>query len=210
MEPLVTGMRRSARKPKGDGHLRRAEILAAAERIFVIDGYGGATIRRIADEVGVSSTALYMHFPDKGAILLEICEQSIAELLERNAVLAGLPLDPGERVRQMLESYMRWGLRHPNAYQLVFSGSNPVSVVQGGEVAEMASRCYAIFSGVVQEIGLQHRLRAADAETTAQTLWAACHGVVMLRITRPGFAWSDVNLQIGTVLDGLMLGLVRD
>src|SRR5580704_17835253 len=53
---------RSARKAKGDGHLRRAEILQAAELIFVRDGYQGATIRKIAEEVGVSSTALYMHF----------------------------------------------------------------------------------------------------------------------------------------------------
>ncbi|PZQ45154.1 MAG: TetR/AcrR family transcriptional regulator, partial [Phenylobacterium zucineum] len=52
---------RSARKPKGEGHARRAEILAAAERIFVEVGYEGATIRKIAEEVGLSSTALYMH-----------------------------------------------------------------------------------------------------------------------------------------------------
>ncbi|RZJ79161.1 MAG: TetR/AcrR family transcriptional regulator, partial [Brevundimonas sp.] len=55
---------RSARKPKGEGHSRRAEILAAAERIFVECGYEGATIRKIAEEVGLSSTALYMHFSE--------------------------------------------------------------------------------------------------------------------------------------------------
>src|SRR5215469_12056355 len=64
---------KSARKAKGDGYLRRAEILEAAERIFVADGYEGATIRKIADDVGVSSTALYMHFRDKDQILHEIC-----------------------------------------------------------------------------------------------------------------------------------------
>ena len=38
---LATTTPRSARKAKGDGHLRRAEILEAAERIFVADGYPG-------------------------------------------------------------------------------------------------------------------------------------------------------------------------
>ena len=47
---LVT---RSGRKAKGDGHQRRSEILQAAERIFLTSGYEGATIRRIADEVGI-------------------------------------------------------------------------------------------------------------------------------------------------------------
>ena len=31
---------KSARKPKGDGHMRRGEILAAAEKIFIAEGYG--------------------------------------------------------------------------------------------------------------------------------------------------------------------------
>src|SRR5690349_9459825 len=95
----LTAPRRSARKPKGDGHLRRAEILAAAERIFVAQGYEGATIRKIADEVGVSSTALYMHFQDKGQILLEICGGTLELLLERNSEIAAKPLDAVVRVR---------------------------------------------------------------------------------------------------------------
>ena len=95
MTTVVTS-RRSARKPKGDGHLRRAEILEAAERIFVAEGYEGATIRKIADEVGVSSTALYMHFPDKSCILLEICQATIRQLLERNAEIAVKPMDDSD------------------------------------------------------------------------------------------------------------------
>ena len=63
-------------------------ILEAAERTFVAEGYEGATIRKIADEVGVSSTALYMHFQDKGCILLEICERTLRLLLERNGEIA--------------------------------------------------------------------------------------------------------------------------
>src|SRR3954454_21367047 len=102
--------RRSARKAKGDGHLRRAEILEAAERIFVAEGYEGATIRKIADEVGVSSTALYMHFPDKGCILAEICERTFENLLARNSEIAQKPLDAVVRTRMMLDAYMRWGL----------------------------------------------------------------------------------------------------
>ena len=50
MSAVAPATRKTARKAKGDGHLRRAEILEAAERIFVAEGYEGATIRKIADE----------------------------------------------------------------------------------------------------------------------------------------------------------------
>ena len=208
----VTAPRRSARKPKGDGHLRRAEILAAAERIFVAQGYEGATIRKIADEVGVSSTALYMHFPDKGCILLEICEGTIRQLLERNAEIAGKPMDAANRVKLMLESYMRWGLDHPNAYELVFSNVRHISAVMADEAttADLGSQCYEIFSGVVREIAAEGRLRTGTADSAAQALWASCHGVVALMINRPNFGWAPTDELIEVTLDGLMYGLVAD
>ena len=204
----ATATRRSARKPKGDGHLRRAEILEAAERIFVAEGYEGATIRKIADEVGVSSTALYMHFPDKGCILLEISERTITLLLERNAEIAAKPMDAASRVKLMLDSYMRWGLEHPNAYLLVFSTVTPVSDVLGDSLSDISSRCYEIFSGVVREIAAEGRLKSGDADSAAQVLWAACHGVVALLISRPGFDWAPREELLSVTLEGLMHGLV--
>lgn len=204
--------RRSARKPKGDGHLRRAEILEAAERIFVAEGYEGATIRKIADEVGVSSTALYMHFPDKSCILLEICQATIRQLLERNAEIAAKPMDAANRVKLMLESYMRWGLDHPNAYELVFSNVRYVSVVvqEAAITADLGSQCYEVFSSVVREIAAEGRLRTGTADSAAQALWASCHGVVALMVNRPNFGWAPKDELIEVTLDGLMHGLVAD
>ncbi|MBT9472169.1 MAG: TetR/AcrR family transcriptional regulator [Pseudomonadota bacterium] len=204
--------RRSARKPKGDGHLRRAEILEAAERIFVAEGYDGATIRKIADEVGVSSTALYMHFPDKSCILLEICQGTIRQLLERNAEMASMPMDAANRVKLMLESYMRWGLDHPNAYELVFSNVRHITAVMQDEMttADLGAQCYEIFSDVVREIAAQGRLRTGSADSAAQALWAPCHGVVALMVNRPNFGWAPTEELIEVTLDGLMYGLVVD
>jgi AcrR family transcriptional regulator len=203
--------RRSARKAKGDGHLRRAEILEAAERIFVAEGYEGATIRKIADEVGVSSTALYMHFQDKGCILLEICERTITLLLERNREIAAKPLDPVVRTRMMLEAYMRWGMEHPNAYQLVYSAPRPVSAgIWPEDTVDLSTQCYDIFCGVVREIAASGRLRTGTAESAAQALWMSCHGVVALRASRPNFGWAEADELIQVTLDGLLNGLVID
>ena len=66
MDAVLNKPARSARKAKGDGHLRRVEILEAAERIFVADGYDGATIRKIADEVGVVLDRALYALPRQG------------------------------------------------------------------------------------------------------------------------------------------------
>jgi AcrR family transcriptional regulator len=202
---------KSARKAKGDGHLRRAEILEAAERIFVAEGYGGATIRKIADEVGVSSTALYMHFRDKDEILHEICFAAMQALLEQNSEIAARPIDSATRVRLMLEAYARMGLEHPNAYRLVFcspqrSGAGAVEAA----TAEIGAQCYARYVGVVREIANAGRLRMGDVDSVAQTLWAACHGLVALMITRPNIDWAPADELTSLMVDGLLHGLVTD
>ena len=177
---------RSQRKAKGSGHLRRAEILEAAERVFVEQGYEGATIRRIADEVGLSSTALYMHFRDKAQILDEICVGHFHALNTLNEALLGEGLDPVDRVRRMLEGYIDFAYAHPNTYRLVFCTLSLSGTSKGAQVG---------------------RLRCDDVAVAAQTSWAACHGIVSLLLTRPGIAWADRTLLRDTMLDTVFTGL---
>lgn len=211
MSAVAPATRKTARKAKGDGHLRRAEILEAAERIFVAEGYDGATIRKIADEVGVSSTALYMHFADKACILHEIVEGTLSQLLASNTEIAAKPLDPVVRTRMILDAYMRWGLEHPNAYQLVYCSRGPVSSDPTPErTSDLSSQCYEAFSGVVREVAASGRLRTGSADSAAQALWMACHGVVALIISRPTFEWTDHEELMRITLDGMLHGLVID
>ena len=197
---------RSARKAKGDGHLRRAEILRAAERIFIADGYEGATIRKIADEVGVSSTALYMHFRDKDQILLEICETAAHAMLERVTEIARRPVDAVSRVRLMMELYIRFGLANPSTYQLTF-GVGPGQVSQDQVVSQAPLLCYNQFRSAVAELAAEGRLRGGADKVAAHVLWAACHGLVSLRTTRPDAEWEDDETLISGLLDSLLAGV---
>lgn len=199
---------RSARKAKGSGHLRRAEILEAAERIFLSYGYEGATIRRIAEEVGVSSTALYMHFRDKSEILVEICESAFSRLLAQNTELAALDVCPVERVRLMLDAYMRFAFDNPNAYQVVYCAPDgALSEAQRDSMRPVSDRCYDLFKGAVAQIAEAGRLKSG-VEESAQVSWTACHGLVALLIARPGFAWADHEALMKLMLDSLLDGLV--
>ena len=201
---------KSARKAKGAGHLRRGEILHAAERIFVREGYHGATIRKIADEVGLSSTALYMHFHDKSEILVEICETAFAQLIAQNDEIAAKPCDPVARVREMLDAYMQFGLDNPNAYQLVFA--TPPGALSEEKIAVMYSlgkRCYEPFREAVKAIGKSGRLRCADPDIAAQTFWAGAHGLVSLLLTQPRFDWSAAPPALkAQLLDSQFHGLL--
>ena len=211
MGAILNEPHRSARKAKGDGYLRRAEILEAAERIFVAHGYEAATIRKIADEVGVSSTALYMHFRDKDQILLEICTGAMEELLTCNREISAMPIDPVARVRMILEGYVAFALQHPNAYRLVFCSSPAMDEIrQQHTTMQMGSECLDRFASVIREIAAQGRLRVGDPRSVHQVLWAACHGMITLMLTKPDLDWAPPEELTQVMLDGLLHGVIAD
>ena len=201
---------RSARKPKGGGHERRGEILAAATRIFNSDGYDGATIRRIADEVGLSSTALYMHFRDKDEILVEICQGAMEQLLTLAAQIAAQEKPAADRARDMIEAYIRFGLDNPSTYRLVFcSHGRHLSPESQAPVEMLGDRCFQKLHNVVAEIADQGRLKSPGAQVATQVLWSAGHGLVSLMITQPDRQWAPAPVLTTALLDGIFDGVLR-
>ena len=210
MTDLLEKTARSRRKAKGSGHLRRGEIIEAAGHIFVKCGYEGATIRKIADAVGVSSTALYMHFSDKSEILVEIADTAFAQLLAQNTEIAELQMEPVARVRMMMQAYMCFALENPDAYQLVFcSTRSSLSHERREALGALGQRCYRLFLEAMHKVDAFGLLRSTDVDAAAQTSWAAVHGLVALLITRPNFEWAPVERLAPQMLDTVLNGLVK-
>lgn len=76
--------------------LRRAEqvernrevVLAAARRVFVARGYGGASLEAIADEAGFSRGVVYSQFGSKADMFFALLERRIAERAAQNERIA--------------------------------------------------------------------------------------------------------------------------
>lgn len=77
MGDVISPLPTAARAISARGELRRAKLLAAAEREFLAHGYGGATLRNIVKGAGGSPDTLYQYFGDKEGLFNAIV-QSIA------------------------------------------------------------------------------------------------------------------------------------
>jgi AcrR family transcriptional regulator len=62
----------AARGPYAKGKAKRAEILDVALEVIARDGYSGATVKQLADAVGLSQNGLLHYFGSKDALFLEI------------------------------------------------------------------------------------------------------------------------------------------
>jgi len=75
---------------------RRAQILAAAVRVFARKGLGDTTVADLAASAGVSHGLLYRHFASKDAVFAALVEEALAHaaLLVRTALeRPGTPWD---------------------------------------------------------------------------------------------------------------------
>lgn len=116
----------------------REKILQAASECFIEKGYEHTTVARIRERSGVSNGALFHHFPTKDAILGALYVRAIESAqLSLYAALAREPESLRQTIRNIIESILRWTIKHPDDAQLVYSiGHLDASSPTRGELDE--------------------------------------------------------------------------
>jgi AcrR family transcriptional regulator len=154
----------------------RGRILDAARELFMSEGYDRVTMRRIADAIEYSPTAIYLHFEDKDSLVRALCADEFGRLLA--ALPSRAPSDPVEAIRQLGLAYARFGLSHPNHYRFLFMTDK-----RQQRVSEEGERAFGLLRAAVARAVEAGRFRREDVDATAQVLWASLHGVVALLVT---------------------------
>jgi AcrR family transcriptional regulator len=108
---------RSARLPRDE---RRAQLLSAAQEVFVANGYHGAAMDEIAETAHVSKPVLYQHFPSKRELYLALLESHLASLTELMLGALDSTTDNKERVKAVMRAYFRFIANDDQAHRLVF------------------------------------------------------------------------------------------
>lgn len=217
--PALSTAVASSRKRRGEGHTRRDEILQAAKKLFLQEGYEATTIRKIADRVGVSAPALYLYFSDKEAILLALCDQTFGLLIERMTEIGQDGRDSLDRLRRCGEAYVRFGLEHPQEYWLTFmSGNTPHEIQKRGHKPDViepdkpgnaGAVAFARFMGLFRDIEASGLALHYPVETAAELVWMGLHGLVAALINNPEFPWTKRDTLISGMLDLTVRGVVR-
>jgi AcrR family transcriptional regulator len=195
------------RKPRGQGASRRGEILDAAKRLFTEEGFAHATMRRIAAEVGVSPTAIYLHFADKDAILKAIAEDFFSELLVILRSTQHSDEPPLLRLRTGLRAYVSFGLERADEYRLTFNSAKNPSLSNACEEVDVADVSFDVLVSAVTGLMDAGIFRPADPVLVGESLWTCMHGVTSAaidlqeRLQRD--LWTLVDFSIDTLLDGL-------
>jgi AcrR family transcriptional regulator len=199
-----------SRKRKGEGEQSRQEILAAAKTLFVEEGYDATTIRRIAAQVGISSTALYVYFRDKDSILGEICNETFSVLIEKLDAVRRDCSDPLQALEEALGGYIHFGLNHPSEYELTFIAQPRKDRKEVESDAEdLGMQAFHGFYECVNAVVQSGVTYESDADRLTKQLWAGAHGLVVLLLSPCGIDSDDLNSLVSGHVAMLIRGVAK-
>jgi len=158
----------------------KAAILDAARTLCFADGVAGVSARKIARRVGCSATAIYLHYRNLGDVLHHLRMEGHRLLAEYfRAVDPTVP--PREQLREMGRAYHRFGLDHPNYYELMFLHRLPEPVAP--EFVEQETFTLLLVRDAV-ESGQDAGAFRRDLEpfAIAHRLWSTMHGFTSLAV----------------------------
>ncbi len=174
------------RARKGEGSLLKDEILDATEGLLLRHGsIDAVSIRAIADEVGVTPPAIYMHFADKDQLFYAVCRRGFDTFANQlGPVLAsgGRPID---RIRRLGEEYARFGMERWQQYPILFGVKRHLTIPEDELADDPGLRILGGLVALVDEAQAAGEIRSdLPAATVAGVLWASAHGMVDLLLGR--------------------------
>ena len=209
----------------------RLRVLDAARELFLCGGEEAVTLRRVAERIEYSATTIYLYFPNKEALIQELC---LADFIAYSRVLQQaerLP-DPLVRLRKIAAAYVDFGLLYPAHYRAMFM--TPATGKSGGEAEPPGVSSANKGIGVAVQkpspappspYDFLHtavfKAMAAgcfkpqyrDVAIIAQVIWSGLHGVISLHLVRARYTsvgWRPVQAGVEMMVECLINGLTVD
>jgi AcrR family transcriptional regulator len=187
----------------------KQRILQTARDLFLREGMGGLSMRKIASDLGFSAAAIYRHFADKDELLRGIVDMSRDKFLSylrrglekvepRAPSLAALPV---VKLREMGRRYIDFGLDNGAEYAIMFMSWDKLDARVHSSEARSSVRGDTRpdqISGQVPETAISPPLGML-LRLVAESLGEADEGRIMETAV---FFWSHVHGLVSLYLSG--------
>lgn len=108
-------MARTAKEAKPDDG-RRGDIVRAAAKLFRDKGYDGASMRAIANAVGMQCGSPFYHFASKQDILVAVVEEGLRQGLEKTRAVIDPALSADAQLRVLVKQHLSIILEEGNDF----------------------------------------------------------------------------------------------
>ena len=138
---------RGQRMPRSE---RRAQLLDAAQAVFVQSGYHAAAMDEIADRAGVSKPVLYQHFPGKLDLYLALLDASCDTIIDNCRAALASTTDNKDRVAATMKVFYSYVASEEGAFRLVFESDLTSEPDVRERVDRVTTECASMIADVIR------------------------------------------------------------
>ena len=193
-------------RPREHDDDTREQLLVAAGQLLATDGPAALSIRRLADEVGTSTRAIYSLFGSKEGVVREMFVAGF-EGLGQAFDEVGRPDDPVEELRALGLAYRRSALDRPHLYAVMFDCPVPEFTPSEADDAFALARLERLQSAVARAVDVG-AVVGNDMEITF-ALWGLVHGLASLELSGVP-AGLDADAVWAQALGAMLAGVAPD
>jgi len=117
-----------------DKQLRKADIMAAAERVFALKGYHEATMQDIAHEAQYATGTVYLYFKDKEMLYFSLLEEKMKNLTATLKENAAQVADAEDRLRIFVRESLIFFEKNQNFFKIFFSERSKGQILKEGKM----------------------------------------------------------------------------
>jgi AcrR family transcriptional regulator len=150
----------------------RTALIEAAARLIATEGAGALTLRRVTEEVGTSTMAVYTHFGGMPELRRSVRREGFARLAEELARVDESD-DPVADLAMLGVAYNANATSNPHMYQAMHMGL-PLDEADAGAQTET----FKVLTAAVQRCIAAGRFQPANAAQLAIQFWSVGHGIM--------------------------------
>ena len=189
-------------------NVTRQNIYQCVLGILEAEGPQAVTMRRVANEVGITAMAIYYHFPSREALLGAIVDSEFEQLVNFFTA-SGKNGTFENKIIHCLDGYISYALAHPRIFDYVFSSTRPGARRFPEDFRARLSPTLNLVADMIEEGIKLGKLKRDDPWEIAMELWAHVHGYLMLyRAGRFSLEKEEFRKLVHRSLRRLLHGLV--
>jgi AcrR family transcriptional regulator len=187
------------RNRRGQGGRLRDELIEAARRLLsTAEQEADVSIRAVTREAGAAPQSFYLQFASLDELLYAVYAAEYDRLRQAMADAASQAPDHQARLLAVCTAYCQYAEEQPGRYRALTGIRGQPSHREWDGRPLPGAPAFAMIRDTVAQ-ALAAAGSPADPFLAASTLWAALHGLVTLRATRPAFPWPPLADMIAAI-----------
>lgn len=183
------------------------QILLTCREMLVEEGYKHLSMRKIARNVGVSATSIYLHFESKDHLMHTLMDQAINDLNTHLEQAIRDVTDPLTKLRRLADAYINYAIDNPQKYQIIFFVRSDKMSRYPKEKFRRARKGYEMVEQAIRESIDAGKLSDNQPRMASYVFWAQLHGVTSAVLSGRLDKRLDRELFFDKAIDQILQGV---